>query len=191
MRTFVTRSLGPTVAVLALWTLASAPVAHAAQFAYTAVLNGVAESPPNASAGVGTCEVDVDDVAHTMRVRAVFSGLVGNTTASHIHCATATPFTATTTPTFLNFPLGVTSGSYDITLDMTQASSYNPAFVTLHGGSIPASEAFIYQSLADGTAYLNIHSTAFPGGEIRGFPVLINPTPVEDATWGGLKALYR
>jgi hypothetical protein len=67
-----------------------------------------------------------------------FSGLLGTTTASHIHCCTPTPLSgtagvATTTPTFAGFPLGVTSGTYMNTLDLTLASSYNPAFVTANG----------------------------------------------------------
>jgi len=74
---------------------------------------------------------------------------------------------ATTTPTFLGFPLGVTSGTYDNTLDLTLASSYNPAFVTAEGG-IPQAEAALIAALESGANYLNIHTTNFPGGEIRG-----------------------
>src|ERR1700732_86713 len=40
---------------------------------------------------------------------------------------------ATTVPAFSGFPLGVTSGTYDHVLDLTSASSYNPAFVTMQG----------------------------------------------------------
>ena len=197
MGTLVTRLLGtrPLLVAFAVIALAGVSTARAATFSYTAVLEGLSESPPNASPGTGTCQVDVDDVAHTLHVHANFSGLTGNTTASHIHCATAVPFVstagvATTTPTFAGFPLGVTSGTYDIILDMTQASSYNPSFVTAHV-TIAASEAFIYQSLANGTAYLNIHSTTFGGGEIRGFPVPVNSTPTSQGTWGRIKSLYR
>jgi hypothetical protein len=143
---------------------------------YTAVLTGPAESPPNASPGTGLATVDVDPVANTMHVHVTFTGLTGTTTASHIHSPTVTPLSgtanvATTTPAFAGFPLGVTSGTYDNTLDMTQASSYNPAFVTANGGSIPASETALFDSIAAGTSYLNIHTSVFGGGEIRGFLV--------------------
>ena len=47
-------------------------------------------------------------------------------------------------------------------------------FITAHGGTVPSAEAFFINSLNTGTAYVNIHSSAFPGGEIRGFLV---PTP--------------
>jgi hypothetical protein len=43
------------------------------------------------------------------------------------------------------------------------------AFITAHGGTVPGAEAALAASLADGTAYLNIHTTVVPGGEIRGF----------------------
>src|SRR5205807_609669 len=97
-------------------------------------------------------------------------------TASHIHAATASPGTgtagvATTTPTFAGFPLGVTSGTYDNTLDLTQLSSYNPAYVTANGGTAASAEAALTSSMAAGTSYLNIHTTNLPTGEIRGFLV--------------------
>jgi hypothetical protein len=139
-------------------------------------LNGPSESPPNGSPGTGTAEVDLDTVANTMRVQVTFSGLTTGTTASHIHAATASPGTgtagvATTTPTFPNFPLGVTSGTYDQTFNMLDAGSYNPAFVTANGNSIPAAEAALFAALETDRAYLNIHTQMFPGGEVRGFLV--------------------
>jgi hypothetical protein len=141
---------------------------------FLASLSGPNESPSNGSPGIGGAVVTLNSVANTMRVQVSFSGLTAGTTASHIHSATALPGTgtagvATTTPTFPNFPLGVTSGSYDQTFDMTMASSYNPAFVTANGGTPASAEAALFASIMNGTAYLNIHTTAFPGGEIRGF----------------------
>lgn len=155
--------------------LASLPkTAHATVFRYGANLDGPSESPPNASPGTGVTEVDYDNTAHTLHVTLSFSGLTGTTSASHIHAATATPFSgtagvATTTPTFLNFPLGVTSGTYDNTLDLTLSSSYNPAYVTANGGTPASAEAALVAAIAAGKSYLNIHTTTFPGGEIRGF----------------------
>jgi hypothetical protein len=65
----------------------------------------------------------------------------------------------------------VTSGAFSINLDMTLASSYNPAFITLNGGSIAASETALLAGAIAGTDYLNIHTSVVPGGEIRGFLV--------------------
>ena len=55
---------------------------------YVANLSGPRESPPNDSPGVGFADVTFDLDAHTMRVQVTFSGLIGTTTASHIHSPT-------------------------------------------------------------------------------------------------------
>jgi hypothetical protein len=156
--------------------------AYSAPITYTAILNGVNESPANASPGTGFATVIFDAVANTMNVNVSFSGLTAGTTASHIHCCTAAPGAgtagvATQTPTFTLFPLGVTSGTYDHLFDMTLASSYNPAFVTANGGSVANAEATLAVGIAAGDAYLNIHTSNFPGGEIRGFLVAASPVP--------------
>jgi len=155
--------------------------AYASTITYQTNLTGSAESPPNASAGTGFASVVIDTVTNTMFVSVSFSGLSGNTTASHIHCCTASPGVgtagvATQTPTFLNLPLGVTSGSFMQTLDLTLASSYNPAFVTAEG-SVANAETALLAGMASGDAYLNIHSTVVPGGEIRGFLAVATPEP--------------
>ena len=160
--------------------LVAAQTSHAIAISYFADLNGPSENPSNASPGIGFAEVDFDSVAKTMHVQVTFSGLLGTTTASHIHAPTAVPGTgtagvATTTPFFAGFPIGVTSGTYDITLDMTLASSYNPAFVTANGGTPASAEAALAAALAADKAYLNVHTTAFPGGEIRGFLTVPEP----------------
>ena len=160
---------------LALTPLLFAPaMSQAALFSYTVIMNGPSESPANASPGIGNGTVTFDTTAHTMAVNFSFSGLTGTTTAAHIHAATAVAGTgtagvATTTPTFAGFPLGVTSGTYNNTLDMTLASSYNPAFVTANGGTNASAETALQAAAAAGKSYLNIHSSTFGGGEIRGF----------------------
>jgi CHRD domain-containing protein/PEP-CTERM motif-containing protein len=156
---------------------------------YTASLSGPAESPPNASPGVGSAEIDFDTTANTLRVRVTFSGLLGTTTASHIHAATPIPgsgtaIVATTTPSFAGFPLGVTSGTYDSgLLDLTSASSYNPAFITANGGTTASAEAALIAGAAAGEDYLNIHTSTVPGGEIRGFLTPV-PEPASVVTLG-------
>jgi len=161
-------------ALLAAVVLGTPQASRAAFIVYTATLNGPGESPPNASSGSGSAEVDVDTALNTMRVHVDFSGLLGTTTNAHIHGATAIPGTgtagvATTVPAFAGFPLGVTAGTYDRTLDMTSITSYNPAFLAANGGTTAAAESALFASFAAGTSYLNIHTTVYPGGEIRGF----------------------
>jgi hypothetical protein len=70
----------------------------------------------------------------------------------------------------------VTSGAFNNTFDLSLLSSYNPAFVASHGGTAASAEAAFIAGLNSGTTYYNIHSTAFPGGEIRGF-VVLTPEP--------------
>ncbi len=169
------------LAVFALAILIAAPSSDAAPTSYFANLNGPSESPPNTSPGTGFAEVDFDSAAQTMHVFVTFTGLEAPSTASHIHAPTTLPGTgtagiATTTPTFPGFPLGVTSGTYDNTFDMSQASSYNPAFITANGGTVAGAESTLAAALAADKAYLNIHSTMFPGGEIRGFLAVPEPT---------------
>jgi len=159
--------------ILALVLGLGTPLASATVI-YTATLSGAAESPPNGSPGTGMAEVTIDPLAHTMRVEVSFSDLTGATTASHIHCCTAVPGAgnvgvATQLPTFAGFPLGVTSGSYDHLFDLADLTSWNAAFVGAHGGTAAGAEAALLAGLDEGRAYLNVHTSTFPGGEIRGF----------------------
>jgi len=170
---------------------ASATVLH-----YRCPLNGANEAPPNASTGTGNVEVTIDDVANTMRVASVFSTLLGNTTACHIHAPTAvagtgTASVATMTPFFTGFPTGVPNGGFDTTFDLTLTSTYNSPFVTANGGTAAGAEAALLADILAGKAYFNIHSTVVPGGEIRGFLQPFDPTPTLSTTWGRVKALYR
>ncbi len=184
--------LALAAAAAAVATLA-AP-ASAAVFVYTGVFSGSAESPPNASPGTGTFTVTMDTTLNTMRVQASFSGLLGNTTAAHIHAATANPFAgtagvATQTPSFSGFPLGVTAGVMDTTFDMTLASSYNAAFVTANGGTAASAFAALKAAADAGKAYFNIHTTVVGGGEVRGF--LPTPGAVSLAGIGLLAGMRR
>jgi hypothetical protein len=157
--------------------------ASAAIFVYDATL-GNFESPPTGSPGTGFAEVTIDTAANTLRAMATFNGLTSATTASHIHCCTTLPDTgtaivATTTPSFPNFPLGVTSGSYDQTFDVRLASTYNSAFILANGGTADTAFQALLAGLNADDAYLNIHTANFPGGEIRGF---LHAVP-EPSTW--------
>jgi hypothetical protein len=177
-----------TIGVSACILAVAAPVS--AGWAATTVLEanliGANEVPPSGSTGTGMATVTLNTTAQTLRVQETFSGLGSGTTASHIHCCLASPgqpgvnvMVATTTPSFPGFPLGVTSGTFDNTFDLTQASSYNPAFITAEGGTVPAAEAALENALLTGETYINIHTTNFPGGEIRGF---LSAVP-EPSTW--------
>jgi hypothetical protein len=175
------RSLIASLAGAALLSFAGA--AQGSLIVYNASLSGPNEG--TASPGLGSATITFNDVAHTLLIDASFSGLTSPTTASHIHCCTAPPGTgtagvATQLPTFTLFPLGVTSGAFSQSLDLTLASSWNPAFVTGNGGTTAGAEAALLAGSAAGQAYFNIHTMAFPAGEIRGFLIAV-PEP---GTWG-------
>jgi hypothetical protein len=171
--------------VLAAALLVAAPLTHASLIHLHADLIGANEFPPVVSAGTGFGDFDLDTTAQTLHGHIVFSGLTGTTTASHIHCCLASPFlmgvnagVATAVPFFLGFPIGVTSGVYDLLVaDLTSPSFYNPAFVTAQGGLANAEAAFI-AGLTSGRTYLNIHTTFAPGGEIRGFVAVPEPMTI-------------
>jgi hypothetical protein len=167
--------------VLSLCAALIAGPAPAATHIFAATLTGGAEFPPNGSPAQGASLLYLDDVAHTLRIKAEFDDLLGVTTAAHIHAPTADPGigaapVVTQTPTFAGFPLGVTSGTWDWTFDTTQASTWNAPFVTANGGPLGA-EAALLTALQGGRAYFNIHTNQFPGGEIRGFYAQAVPEP--------------
>ena len=185
--------LTPLAAVCLLATAASMP-ATAHESVYRANLSGPAEAPPNASPGFGTATVTLDFDLFTMRVETSFSGLLGPVTAAHLHCCTAVPGAGTVgvasvTPSFTGFPIGATSGSYDHTYDMTALGSYSAGFLAAHGGTASTAFNALNLGLFGGQAYLNVHTRAFPGGEIRGFLAFAPPVP-EPSTYammlGGL-----
>jgi hypothetical protein len=161
----------------ALTALALPALAH--DVIYIASLSGPNEAPPNASPGTGSAKFTINEDTFTMRMEASFSGLLGNSTNAHIHCCTTTPGAgtagvATPLPSFPAFPSGVKEGTYDRTFDMTLPSSWNGAFITANGGTTGTAFSALLAGIGSGRAYLNLHSTSFGGGEIRGF---LQPVP--------------
>lgn len=172
-----------SVLLLTAWLMTVVP-SQAVPITFVASLSGPNESPVNASPGTGFATMVFDTTAHTLSIDAVFSGLIGNTTASHIHCCTATPGVltagvATQTPTFSGFLLGVTSGIYSHIFDTTLLSTFNAPFIAANGGTAAGAEAALLAGALAGRSYLNIHTSAFGGGEIRGF---LTEVP-EPSTW--------
>jgi hypothetical protein len=134
----------------------------------TAALDGAQETPPNASTATGSAAVTFDDVTHILSWNVTFSGLIGGTTTNaHFHGPTnagdpAGPGIASPVRVDIGAVSGLTSpmiGSSDLD-DLT-----DPA-----------------QKIADllaGLWYINVHTTDFPAGEIRG-QVLVQVTAVPE-----------
>lgn len=136
----------------------------------SSLLSGLNENPPNASPATGMATGTLDDVSGMLHFDVMASGFIAPITAAHIHTA----------PVGVNgpvtFPLtGATGGTSYNSSDMFML---NPTQVT---------------TLLGGGMYVNIHSQALPGGEIRG-QLAASPVP-EPATMialvGGAAMLLR
>ena len=177
------RYLSPALVLMGALML-QAPAAHAIPMTFVANLTQANEVPPTGSPATGLATVILDPTAQTIQINATFSGLTSNDIMAHIHCCLASPFlagvnvgVATTVPAFPGFPLNVTSGNYSSAVfDLTTAAIYNPAFVLMFPGGIPAAEAALIAGIENGETYFNIHTVNFGGGEIRGFLVAV-PEP--------------
>jgi CHRD domain-containing protein/PEP-CTERM motif-containing protein len=161
-----------SVCVIAAAMMLSLSNVSASPITFEAILNSANENnPADNSPGTGLATVVLDPVAQTLQVNASFSGLTSPDIAAHIHCCAplgTNVGVATTVPAFPGFPLMVTSGTHTSQVfDLTDSLIYNPAFVTMEGGLAQA-EAALIAGIQNGQTYFNIHTTNFPGGEIRG-----------------------
>lgn len=158
----------------------AAPVTD--RFQATAV--GALESPPNASPGSSLTEVDI--AGTQLFVDSRFSELMGTTTAAHIHCCTTTAFTgnADIAVPFTGFPTGVKTGHFTGAVDLSKDSSFTVPFLTANGGTAASAAAALSAAVNANEAYVNIHTSTNPNGEIRGWLVAA-PIP-EPASWAML-----
>jgi len=152
----------------------AAPMTNAAPLVFGVYLSGSGLFPPNGSPGAGAGLITIDSTAHTLRLQVTFSGLSSGTTESRFDLTNLTELGGHATAPFAGFPLGVTSGTYDMTFNTLDAAFYDPRFLSFAGDSAHA-EILLFQWIRiPNRAYLNIYTANFPLGEIRGFPV---PTP--------------
>lgn len=156
--------------------------ASAAQAGVTTYYTNFAPEGGGGRTGTGSASASFNDVSHVLTFFATFSGLSGLTTQAHFHCCTALPFAgnagvAVDSPS-LPIPLDVSAGAFGTSLDLDDAGNFNPDFITASGGLDAAIMRF-KAGLDSGRTYLNIHTTTFRGGEIRGF--LVVPEPASGA----------
>src|SRR3954464_15471088 len=107
-----------------------------------ATLDGKPEVPANTSAATGTADIDYDAASKKLSWKLNYSGLSGPATAAHFH-GPAEP--------------GKNAG---VAVPISNAASGSEGSATLTDAQAA--------DLAGGKYYVNIHTAANPGGEIRG-----------------------
>lgn len=174
----------PILALAAASVLSSQSFAQTGTPTYRAVAAGALEVPPNASPGTSVISIELP--GRQLLVDAPFRDLLGTTTGAHIHCCTTDPFTGTAPIAlpFTDFPTDVRSGEYSAAFNLGDAATYTPDFVAANGGTVQSASAALLAAIEGNEAYVNIHTTAYPNGEIRGFLVAA-PIP-EPAEWAML-----
>lgn len=143
------------------------PASALADTGFSTTLSGAEEVPPVATPATGYATLTLNNAQTQLTYSITYSGLLGTVTASHIHQAPI----GTNGGVIFGFspPLGTTSGNF--------------------GGVIAVNAAQVANLLA-GLYYINIHTTQFGGGEIRG-QISGDATPTHRNTWGRIKSLYR
>jgi|SRR5688572_15944512 len=152
-------------AAVAAALLLSATPSSAQVVNMTATLTGAEETTATPgvlgilTGAVGTATVSVDATNQEVAVQLQLFNFATGTTAGHIHVGPR----GVAGPVVLNFPVP-TGQTGDLPLSFRLGPS---AFVARPEIGINTMTDAI-QSIVGGGAYVNIHSSQFPGGEIRG-----------------------
>lgn len=167
--------IGTLLSAAALLTLVALPAV--AQTTYTATLLGTNEVPSNPSAASGSATVVLDASQTQLSITCSFANLVGTYTASHIHGPA---------------PVGVNAGvKWGFVAPAApwvfSNSNHNGTLTNFIVTGIVAADV---TNLNAGQFYVNVHSTTYPGGEIRG-QLNLAVVPTQKNTWGRIKALYQ
>lgn len=151
--------------------LASAPAF--ADTGFVAYITGLQEVPPTSTPGYGTGTFLLNTAQTQISYSITFSDLITPMTAAHIH----------------NAPEG-SNGSVKLNLAGAGATSGTLAGLwTTTQPTQPLTSTLLTELFA-GKLYINIHTSTFPGGEIRG-QIFVDATPNRSTTWGRIKGLYR
>ena len=156
-------------AAVAAALLISASPSSAQVVNMTATLSPGEETPaPGLSSGaVGIATVSVDAANEEIAVTLNVFNIPTATTAGHIHVGPR----GVAGPIIVNFPTNLPGRTGDFTMTFRlgpSAFSAQPA-----QGIITFADAL--QSIVGGNAYVNIHTSQFPAGEIRGQLTLVPP----------------
>lgn len=164
------------LAGLGLLLLATTAQALVLNFEAPLGLTGAQEVGPVPTAATGTGDLTYDSLLRSLFVNMTWSGLAAPPTASHVHVGNGPGTTGGVALPFFGFP-AATSGTYSSIVDLSNPTVYSTTFRALHGGTADGAEAALLAALQEGRAYLNIHNSVWPAGEIRGDLVQVNPVP--------------
>lgn len=139
--------------------LVSAVQARAEVINFTAILSGGNEVPGVSTGAAGTATASYDTATGVLTYRVEVWNMPSGTTASHIHVGAA----GVSGPTVVNFTV-LTSISNDYAITGTASASN----LNVRAAQGINSWDDLVQALLLGNLYVNVHSTANPGGEIRG-----------------------
>ena len=143
--------------------LIAAPMVTSQTERFSATLAGGNEVPPINSAGTAAFEMTISD---TITFSLTFSGLSSNLVVSHLHFAPTK--VAGGVMIFLcgggNQPACPAATSGTITGTITAANVTGPSAQGITAGDLTSA----LEAVRDGLSYANMHTTTFPGGEIRG-----------------------
>ena len=143
--------------------LIAVPMVNSQTERFSASLAGANEVPPINSAGTAAFEMTISD---TITFSLTFSGLSSNLVVSHLHFAPTK--VAGGVMIFLcgggNQPACPAATSGTITGTITAANVTGPSAQGITAGDLTSA----LEAVRDGLSYANMHTTTFPGGEIRG-----------------------
>lgn len=132
--------------------------------AYGATLNGTKEVPPTTSTATGTFTASLHPTNGTLSYSVTWTGLTGAVTGAHIHGPAAAGANANVIIDFSAPPAGTTNNTMTTTAAGAAAGNLN--LNTLLVGTIDGAQ--LRTMLDAGQLYVNVHTAANGGGEIRG-----------------------
>jgi hypothetical protein len=126
---------------------------------FTSTLKGAGEVPPTTSTATGVCTFTLSSDGNTMHFVLTVNNMY-NITASHIHLGAA----GTNGPVIVSLFSGpAKTGTFTGTLASGDITASN-----LIGDLQGKTMSDLVADINNGMCYVNVHSTANPGGEIRG-----------------------
>ncbi len=115
---------------------------------FTSTLNGASEVPPSNTVALGSALLSLNEATNQLHFQINFSGLTGTSNGLHLH-------------------RGAVGQDGPIVYDLAAAAGVTTGFTSPVTGTVTINPADL-TDLDAGNFYINLHTTTFSGGEIRG-----------------------